>query len=65
MEFEMVTSQTNTYYITHIKNEDSSICVTEKSLNKKRAKQLALDRLYIKLVCRGIDTNSVTIKKNK
>lgn len=64
MEFQLVLNKSDNIYKCFI-CRDNEICITETSFNKERAVQKALDRLYIKLRCQGIDPNSVTITRTE
>lgn len=62
MEFQIVTNKCGSVYKCFA-CKDNEICIIETSFNKERAVRKVLDRLYIKLRCKGIDPNSVTITR--
>lgn len=62
MEFQLVINKSDNIYKCFI-SQDNEICIIETSFNKERAVRKALDRLYVKLRCQGIDPNSVTLKR--
>ena len=62
MEFQIVTNKCGSVYKCLV-CRDNEICIIETSVLKQRAIDKALDRLYIKLRCQGINPNSVKLTK--